>query len=378
MKKISFSLRALSFLVAALLAMAAFAGCGKVEDTSSTDSAPSESSEQQPEDSSDEAESQPESQPEPEPPSDPVYPSVTSDGKLIKYNSIATIGDAGYEYYTYVPAKAEIYASLVNDTAKKLSGTAQVYNMIIPVSSGITLPDNFKDEFPNSDMKESLDSLSGLMSEDVKRVELYDTMMQHRNEYIFYRTDHHWTARGAYCGYAEFCKAKGISAHDLSEYRPREFEGFLGTFYNDSGKAAELEKPDVVEVFYPVNEENIKLNFTDSKGKSYDLPIIGNVTNLPAALKYSTFAAADNPYTVIENTALTDGSSLVVVKESFGNALIPFLADHYQTIYELDYRYWNGNVVDFVKQNGVQDVLFANNISMTRSDYLLGKLSQVL
>lgn len=307
-----------------------------------------------------------------------VYPPITSDGALKKYDSIVTIGDAGYELYTYVPKKAEIYTGLINDAAKQLAGTANVYNMVIPISAGITLPDNYKDQVNNSDMKESLALLSEQFSSDVQSIELYDALMTHRDAYIYFRTDHHWTARGAYYAYAEFCKAKGITPHELSEYRPREFDGFLGTFYKDTGKSADLgDHPDTVEVFYPVGE-NIKLNFTDTKGNSYDWPIISNVTNSPAELKYSTFAGADNPYTVIENPDVTDGSTLVVVKESFGNALIPFLADHYQTIYELDYRYWNGNVVSFAKEKGADDVLFANNISMTRSDYLIGKLSQVL
>lgn len=307
-----------------------------------------------------------------------TYPAVEAQGKLKEYDSIVTVGNAGYELYTYVPKKAEIYTGLLNEAAEKMSDKTDVYSMIVPISSGITFPDNFAEEINNSDMEESLDLLSSKLSDKIIGIPLYDALMQHRDEYIYFRTDHHWTARGAYYAYVEFCKTKGFEPNELSAYEQRDFTGFLGSFYKDCNEAKELgDTPDTVEVFYPIGE-NIKLNFTDKNGNSYDWPMICNVEKSPASLKYSTFAGADNPYTVIENPDITDGSSLAVVKESYANALIPFLSDHYQTIYVLDYRYWDGELVSFVKKNQVQDVLFVNNISMTRSDYLIGKLSQVL
>ena len=74
---------------------------------------------------------------------------------------------------------------------------------------------------------------------------------------------------------------------------------------------------------------------------------------------------------------MTDGSSCVVVKESFGNAFVPFLTDHYQTIHVIDYRYWKGSLSQFVTENNVQDVLFVNNLSAIRGSYQVGKLAGV-
>ena len=67
-----------------------------------------------------------------------------------------------------------------------------------------------------------------------------------------------------------------------------------------------------------------------------------------------------------------------MIKESYGNAFIPFLVSHYQTVHVIDYRYWSGNIPDFVTQNGVQDVLFLNNISATRNSSLVGKMAQLV
>ena len=134
--------------------------------------------------------------------------------------------------------------------------------------------------------------------------------------------------------------------------------------------------PDVVTAYYPHNDS--VMHVTASDGQKYDWPVIYDVTNYGAALKYSAFIASDNPYTVIENKDLNDGSSCIVVKESFGNAFVPFLVDHYQKIYVIDYRYWTGSISKFAQENKVQDVLFLNNLSMIRNKSLVGKLHRVL
>ena len=94
-----------------------------------------------------------------------------------------------------------------------------------------------------------------------------------------------------------------------------------------------------------------------------------------AASKYNCFIMGDHPLSEIHNEKVTDGSSIVVVKESFGNALMSYIVDHYSTVYEIDYRYWKGDIAQFARDNGVTDVIFANNLSMLRNNYLIGKLS---
>ena len=68
----------------------------------------------------------------------------------------------------------------------------------------------------------------------------------------------------------------------------------------------------------------------------------------------------------------------IVVKESFGNAMMPYFPDHYSTVYEVDYRYWEGNLVDFAREVGATDIIFANNIGMVRSSYLIGLMDRII
>ena len=103
--------------------------------------------------------------------------------------------------------------------------------------------------------------------------------------------------------------------------------------------------------------------------------VLEYVTGYGKGVKYSAFIDGDNPYTFIRNRALADGSSCIIVKESFGNAIIPFLADHYQRIYVIDYRYWDGSLISFAEEKSVDDVIIINNISMTRNSYQVGKMA---
>ena len=308
---------------------------------------------------------------------EPQYPEIVSDEKIEDFGSVVIVGDAAYELYTYSDATADNYALAVNKVAAALDQKADVYDILIPLGSGITFPDNLRDQIKSSDQREAMSSIQAKMDETVKTVDIYDSLMTNRREYIYFRTDHHWTALGAYYAYEDFCEVKGITPEALDSYETSEFDGFLGSFYNDTNANATLKaNADVVTAYHP-NMDAI-MHVTDSRGVEYDSKVIFDESKAAAGLKYSCFIAGDNPITEIENKELTDGSSCIVVKESFGNAFVPFLVDHYQTIYVVDYRYWKGSISELAQEKNVDDVIFVNNLSMIRNKSLVGKLFSVI
>ena len=305
------------------------------------------------------------------------YPVVEKDGEVETYGYVIAVGDTAYELYSYSEKAADKYTAAINGTAASLKGEAKVYDVLIPLSSGITLPDRLYGEIPSGSQKKALQSISEKLSSDVTVVNPYDNLMKHRDEYIYFRTDHHWTADGAYYAYEAFCRAAGILPIPRENRESVDFDGFLGSFYKDTNQSKKLkDNPDTIRAYYPVSSETT-LTYTTSEGKSNDWKVIYDVSDYGASMKYSTFIAGDNPYTVIQNDSLTDGSCCVVVKESFGNALVPFLVDHYETIYVIDYRYWQGNLEKLAREKDADDVIFLNNLSMIRSDYLVGKLAGI-
>lgn len=306
------------------------------------------------------------------------YEKIHSNGKVKVYNNTGTVvaGDAAYELYNYVNSAASRYTKAINKLTKKLDSSVKVYDLVAPTSMGITFPDNKKKKINSSDQEEALSSIEKKLSGREIFVPLYDVMMQHRKEYIFFRTDHHWTSLGAYYAYQAFCDAKGIIPHKLSDYKKKVAKGFLGSFYRDTNQNKSL-RIDTLESYYPVSKK-LSMEYTTTGGQKIQAPVIADASKYSSGLKYCAFIAGDNPYTIIRNKGKRDGSSCVVIKESYGNAFVPYLADHYQTVYVIDYRYWEGKLCSFIKKKKSREVILINNISMTRNSYLIGKLMQII
>lgn len=319
----------------------------------------------------------------PEPTDPPVdsYPVLTSkSGKYHNYgNGAVRVDNHAFEEYRYVDSSAKQYASIVNSVADELAGKTTVYCLAIPTGMGIVLPDDIAAILPGyTNQGQAIDNIFEKMGSNVVTVDCYDNLMQHRDEYIYFRTDHHWNGLGAYYAYEVFCQAKGIQAYTLEERNEKKFDNFLGAFYTqNSGKDPLLaETPDTVIAYCPVSSR-ASMRYTDRNGSTYNWNIIMDVSNWDISSKYSAFAAGDNPIAVFTNPEVTDGSVCVVIKESYGNALLPYLVDHYSTIYEIDYRYWDGNLTEFAAEMGADDLIFANNLSMIRSNYLIGLLAGI-
>lgn len=289
--------------------------------------------------------------------------------------SVAIVDNAGYEYYNFVQSTADNYIRAINRSGNSLAGKTNVYCMIIPLSSDITLNSKVRAKLSVSDQRDATDYMYGSMNSNVKTVEVFNPLKEHKNEYIYFRTDHHWTALGAYYAYLEYCTAAGLYPVRLENCKLQSFDGFLGTFYNDSGQSPALAAtPDVVDTYYPPCE--VSMTVTDRNGATYALPLIYDESgSSTASVKYSAFISGDNPFSVITNASEHVSDVCVVVKESFGNALVPFLVPNYKTIYVIDYRYWSGDITSFCIEHGAKDLLFCNNISMTRSSSNVDALS---
>lgn len=305
------------------------------------------------------------------------YDKIDIGGDTQSIGAVFVVGNRAFEYYNFSQPQANRYISSMNTLSEKLSGKAKVYDMIVPTSIGITLPDSYMGHINSSDQGKAIDYINSGLNGQIIKVPIFKTLMSHRSEYIYFNTDHHWTQLGAYYAYCEFARIAGITVNPLEKYEKVEFDGFRGTFYNDTGKIPELKSnPDTIYAYKP--NSSAKMVYTDSKGSQNSWPIINDVTKYPESVKYSCFIAGDNPYTEIRNPEITDGSSIMVVKESFGNALIPFLVENYETIYIIDYRHYSGSVSKIDLEKNIDTVLYINNVSAIRNKNLMNKLETTL
>ena len=268
---------------------------------------------------------------------------------------------AAYSLYYFVQDSATEYIDALNNAAAKLSGVANVYDILVPNNSGVLLSDDDLTKLGGSDQKQAIEYYYSMM-QGVKTVDIFDTLKAHNNEYIYFRTDHHWTADGAFYAYEEFCKVKGITEIPLDKRKKDTFEGFLGSFYNTLQNSDMKKNPDTIYAYEPIGTND--MTYWNDDGSEQKWNVIMDVKGWDKGTLYSTFVGGDTPMAVIENPNVTDGSTCVVMKESYGNAFIPFLVDHYSTIYILDYRYSDVNVIDFVKEKQADDLICINNISL--------------
>lgn len=331
---------------------------------------------------SDDEQDEPADEPQPSE-EDPVvsevveYPTINSQsGTYSTYGTVAyRVDDMAYEIYMYDKFAAENYTSIVNSAAQALEGTSDVYVMAIPTSIGVVFPDDIKEQIEDwSDVPKRVQDVYAMLNDNVTTVDCIGNLLQHRDEYLYFRTDTHWTALGAYYSYEAFCEAKGVEPYTLDQRQHTQFDNFLGVLYYEVSGQDDNLRADVVDAYYPYSDR-VSMVFTDRDGVDHDWQVITDVSSWNSSAKYNTFGGGDNPITVYNNPNVSNVKVGLLIKESFGNALIPYLVDHYTVLYEIDYRYWDGNIVEFAKENGVDDVIFANNMGMIRSSLLVGMLA---
>ncbi|MBQ0110018.1 MAG: hypothetical protein KBS44_07070, partial [Clostridiales bacterium] len=299
------------------------------------------------------------------------------------------VGNTAYELYHFNQENSKTYTQLINRAAQTVGSDAKVYDLIVPLSYSLYLSGETQEKVGVSDCKAAIDYMYSGMNSEVIKVDAFSALASHTSEYLYYRTDHHWTARGAYYAYSAFCKKAGITPTPLSSYNKAEFGGFLGTLYSDTNMPAAMAKdPDTVEAFIPKGTNTIRV--TDKTGETlkYSNGIVNINTDKvyqAAASKYNCFIVGDNPLSTIHNETIKDGSSIAVVKESFGNAFVPFLVDSYEYIYVIDYRYFNKvdeykntSLSQFVREKGIKTVLFINNMVATSASPRLNELSTLI
>lgn len=310
---------------------------------------------------------------------------------LEKAGSIYIADGAGYGLYYFSESNSARYCLLVNKLAKNLAGKAQVYSILCPISAGVMLSQEDQEKIGISDEYAAAEWFYRNMDASVKTTNVVPTLKAHNDEYIFFRTDHHWTALGAYYAYREWCKTKGVTPHELSYFeKTYDFDGFLGTFYSNSNKNASLAaNPDTVHAYVPngTNKMNMFVANGDGTFTEYGWRIVNDVSNYNKTQLYAAFAGGDQAYNYVHNEAITDGSSVLIVKDSYGNAFIPFLIDHYEYIYWIDFRNykkwcgWAGHpdpsISNLVERKGIQDVILCQNISIAGSSSALDVMESI-
>lgn len=269
-------------------------------------------------------------------------------------------GDGVYTQAYYSDTNAKNYAQTAAYYKTLFGENTRVSMVVAPVSSMVIDNPTVTSKIP--DQKDILDKMKAHVDPSVNFVDAYTEMYDHRDEYLFFKSDHHWTARGAYYAYSAFAKSIGLEPTPLDEFDYNVMnESYSGSMYNYTYDARVKNFVDKIEAFFPRKEHTMTVTGIDGVTYNYDKCIVS--TNRT----YVTFIAGDNPYTVINVPENPQDFNVLVLKDSFGNAFVPFLCEHYGNIIVVDTRHSSMNVYDQLKDYGLSDIIFVNNIQAANS-----------
>lgn len=271
-------------------------------------------------------------------------------------------GDAVYTQAWYNDSASQVYAQTVGYYKKLFGDDVRVSCVIAPVSSMVVDNEEVQSKIQNQD--EMIQKIGAHMDPSVNFVNPYSEMYDHKDEYLFFKSDHHWTQRGAYYAYVAFANSVGLEpvALDKFDYEIRN-DNYHGSLYSWTKDERVKNFTDTIEVFNPTKKLTMTVSSSNGATYNYDTAIVKTNNT------YVTYIAGDNPYTVINVPDNPQDKNILVLKDSFGNAFVPFLCEHYGNIIVLDVRYSSMNIYEQLKDYGLTDIVFVNNAQAVTSQW---------
>ncbi len=246
----------------------------------------------------------------------------------------------------------ETYALALNEFANDLPGV-QVYSLVAPTASEFYTPKNFSDY--NASQEDDIIAINDML-QNVKGINVCPALLSHKKETIYTRTDHHWMSLGAYYAAKEFASAAGVSFLDISQYTRLTKPDYVGTLYTFSGNNADLLNDPEDFIYYVPKKKDYKTEYYDyAFNYQFEGDLFADIQI--SSEYYSTFINGD-AFSVKITTGTKNGRRCLVVKDSYGDALVPFLTGSFEEVYVVDMRYFERNLVDFAREMDITDLLF--------------------
>lgn len=260
----------------------------------------------------------------------------------------------------------EIFKEKV-ESVNKIAAVApnvKKYFMLVPNTVEI-LKDNLPAYAPNDSEKLVLDQTRDYLDKSINFVDVTNALDSKKDEYIFYRTDHHWTSKGAFYAYTELSRYMEFTAHDENYFNIKKVDdNFYGSLSSKSG--FQYLKADSIELYIPKKEEQYHVEYIDENKVTNS---IYNMESLKTKDKYSVFFGGNHGLIKITTNAIGE-KRLLIIKDSYANSFIPFLTGDYSQIYVVDPRYYEDDLSTLIKTSKVNDLLILYNVNTFYNDSL--------
>lgn len=303
------------------------------------------------------------------PPTDPVeeWGGLDAGEAEVNLGAVIQIEDYAFNYFSFSEYTTERYAEMVNRFVERMADTdVNIISAPCPTAIGVMVEDEYMQLLKCEPQTEALAYLHSFVDERVIKVDTVNALIAHNDEYLYFRTDHHWTALGAYYSYAACMEALGMEPANLEEDFELWDQGeFRGSLYYECSQSSKL-RLDNVYAYNPLGEISTKIYPSGYSG--FDWTVLTDMSKNKPNSKYMTFLAGDNALTVITNDSIPDAPNCVILKDSYGNCFAPFLTQNYHKVYVVDYREYNVmRMPQFVEEYGIRDIFLIPNLGATQN-----------
>lgn len=221
--------------------------------------------------------------------------------------------------------------------------------MMVP-DAGTIIPDAYPAYAKKSSQKVDYETVKGMLSERYSWIDVIGMLEEHRDEKLYYKTDHHWTSLGANYAYQAYCSQMGLEPGSFSSCVVSS--NFNGVLSSTSGFCSGTKE--TIEIYLPDSGVQEVVTYVDDQRKTTTLY---DEAKLDTKDQYAVFLGGNYPLIDIKTTNSND-KVLLLVKDSFANSMLPFLVTQYKEIIVVDPRYYYGDAEELMNVYPVTDVLF--------------------
>lgn len=296
----------------------------------------------------------------------------------------AYVGKDGYDFEKITPEdvdekQVDRNIKAVEDyfmTASETIDKQKLSFLLVP-TSGLVMQENLPKNARLFDQTKYIDQVQKAMK-DYNFVDVRDTLMDHNEEYIYYKTDHHWTSAGACLAYEVWSEHTGGEAETedglVKNVVSDKFRGSLYSKILDADSAYD----EIWTYGLQKDEAFGSKDCTVTIDEKQQLDSIYDDEKLQEKDKYAYFLGGNYGQVHIQNqkaASKAKGKNLLIIKDSFANSFVPFVTQDSENIYMVDLRYYNGDMKSYLQEHNITDVLVLYNISNFISDRNLHKLT---
>lgn len=296
----------------------------------------------------------------------------------------AYVGKDGYDFEKITPEdvdekQVDRNIKAVEDyfmTASETIDKQKLSFLLVP-TSGLVMQEKLPKNARLFDQAKYIDQVQKAMK-DYNFVDVRDTLMDHNDEYIYYKTDHHWTSAGACLAYDAWSERTGGEAETedglVKNVVSDKFRGSLYSKILDADSAHD----EIWTYGLQKDEAFGSKDCTVTIDEKQQLDSIYDDEKLQEKDKYAYFLGGNYGQVHIQNqkaASKAKGKNILIIKDSFANSFVPFVTQDYENIYMVDLRYYNGDMKAYLQEHEITDVLVLYNVSNFISDRNIHKLT---